>query len=1195
MTELLIPRVRQSIPAPPPPVNTAAGPQLVTETKFMQQYRIASAAHGGGDIASVRNGAGQVEVFTVGTDGSVWNFYPDPSSDTGYSSVKTGLQASNVAAGVDNDGNIVVFASSNVVLNYVVEVPGQTGAARWGSVQQASVPMPLSPIAIARVYTQEIGGQLYVGVLTQMQNAVSGKTYAFSYSVWDAAPGFFTYTPMKLSTLNCAWSGVSPGTAEFTCLDQAYLGYQVSTQSVRRYTTAAPFNSLSVDTATDSASNNQYFAVLDDGNLYHLIGGGANPWSWAQLTQGMSLLRVQADRDGAGAIHLFALGANGRVNHLPPVPGGGWGFPAPIETGTALMTVARNDGGDIELFLVGTAQGAMTHLLGDAGTGDWQSLALEVPTLGQVEEFISYSTDVSVYDAAGAPMPGAAVQVWASAQTQITVNGATYVVDPHTPANLVTSGAGTLSLTQQTGTLGAATLEINVASAMPSGQSLAVRQFAGVQERLAGVTSGDLLQATDAGGAFLLPDAYRTPQNTQALAQAFNQAMKLADSTAVRPDAAGLARRARRQGVGTCARGSAAELNRVRPHPDQAHWALDFSGGTVVYRELTAESAHQLLLEKRARFPDAAEGFLDVLGDIGDFIQGVAEGVVDIVDTVITTVGDAIDAAITFVVDGVTYVFNTVVQFVEQAFDLVEAFFAQVKVFFEKVFEWLGFLFDWDDILRTHAVLSYTAGQFLGFLPGAAGGIQTLVDNGITTAKGEVDALFDQLVSLVGGGSVGGYAQDNEPSEPAFTSAMANNVVLNATLNNAGGAVTPSLLRAAADTGPVDAIVAQLQQLAQTMENEPAFAQALAYLTNLGGSPDEIFQQLLSALLRVVQGVVDATLAGVQAVADALLTIAGAVLSAVQEMFTAAWDIPFVSQFYTWLTDAELTLLDLLSLIVAIPATILYKALHGAAPFPDQASVDAFTGSFSAATMLAASGLGPRTGPAPAPVVLAPGVRVQARVEDAPGAGATLLAIAGCLSTVVYGLLSAVMDVKPMLGTGQPDPLVKTLSKIALGLEVLAQGCATPWLTSSAAPSCNTREGAGQVAWICESLGVLLDAVFVYREEAFPENDDTITGIGVSFLYGCTHCITVAIVGKQLSGLGLASKITLLIPELCKPLRLPVVETSTKGLSLAGIAALDVLGIVTSGILSFADTVSSSELQTAAAVASVPGAVRLAC
>jgi hypothetical protein len=109
-----------------------SGLQLVTETKFMQQYRTASAAHGGGSVIAVKNAAGQIEIFTTGTDGSVWNFYPDPASSTGFRSIRTGLTVSTgkpIAAGLNAMGFLVVFAVKGLTLNYAIESP-QAGPCR---------------------------------------------------------------------------------------------------------------------------------------------------------------------------------------------------------------------------------------------------------------------------------------------------------------------------------------------------------------------------------------------------------------------------------------------------------------------------------------------------------------------------------------------------------------------------------------------------------------------------------------------------------------------------------------------------------------------------------------------------------------------------------------------------------------------------------------------------------------------------------------------------------------------------------------------------------------------------------------------------------------------------------------------------------------------------------------------------------
>lgn len=1153
-----------------------SAPYLSTETKLMQQYRIAAAVHGGGDICAIRNGAGQVEIFTTATGGEVWNFYPDPTSDTGYSATKTGLSASKVAAGVNAQGRIVVFAANNLVLNYVTET-GKTGDARWGGVQTATLPQMRQPITIGEVYTQTIGGSLYVAVMTQVTNAFPGKTYALSYCSWATSPGTFTATTVTLQSLNCVWSGSSASTAAFNCVDQFLFNYNVSTQTPTTYSTPPQFTSLAVDTVVDSAGNNQFYAVLSDGNIYQLIGSTTR--SWAQVTQGKSFRTLRAVNASNGATNLFALDTSSKLWHVEPMAGGGWNQPAILQTNAAVAEVANNDAGDVEVFVVGTAQATMTHMIQDVVTGDWQSFAVSIPKSGQVEEYTAYSTDVTAFDAAGAVMPGAGVQVRASSQTIVTVNGATYFIDANTPANLTTGPAGNLTLTQQTGSLGIAALQIGFTSAAAATQAIGLRQSTGVQDRLAKLTSGDLQQAKEADGSYLLQEKYRTKETCDSLTKAFGQCMAVADATAVRLDASRMPAAARRRGVGHCAVGDAAHINRISPSAGDAHWQIKFDGDKVTYHELTAESARQILMEKQALF-----GVLDIFEDIGDFVVGVAEGIVDVVDTVVTKIGDAVTAAITFIVDGVTYLFNQVVQFVEQAFDVVEVLFAKVKVFFENVFKWLGFLFAWQDILRSQDALAHAADQFFIFIEGAIDGIQTIVDNGITNAKANLATIFDELLTEVGAASVGGYAKANQPNDPAASSALANNVVFNGLIDNAGAAqVSSTAIAVATGSSPFDTIVTNLKALAATVEADPAFAQAVTYMTNLGGSADQIFQQLISALLRILQGMANTILSGAQTIVDSLLQIFKGMVESLREILSAPWEIPFVSQFYsTFITNGrKLTTLDLIALSAAIPSTVLYKVLQGSAPFPNQASVDAFKASFTGASLLQNSGLGQT-------------VKVASRSTD-PGDPQTstvtvFLGIGSLFCTWGFGILSAIMDVKPTVTPGKPDPLLETLAKWALACEILGQILCIPWFTSAGAPDCSTKDGSAKTLWIYESVGVLLDCGFTAYEKVFPENDGD-WGVVVAEIYGIGHAITFGILAKNLSGWAITAKICMIIPETCKFLRLEAIQKVSDETSLLVIAGLDCFGYLISGVASFVDGVTG-EARTDLLEA-MPGAVPL--
>ncbi len=77
---------------------------------------------------------------------------------------------------------------------------------------------------------------------------------------------------------------------------------------------------------------------------------------------------------------------------------------------------------------------------------------------------------------------------------------------------------------------------------------------------------------------------------------------------------------------------------------------------------------------------------------------------IQVVDGVYNFFIDIAGQLYTFVLDSI----NTVVSAVEFVFN-------KIKVFIEDLIKWLGFLFKWADIIRTHNVLKNTFKQFAGY------------------------------------------------------------------------------------------------------------------------------------------------------------------------------------------------------------------------------------------------------------------------------------------------------------------------------------------------------------------------------------------------------------------------------------------------------------------------------------------------
>ena len=1117
-----------------------AAVSITVESKFMQNYRIGAAANAGSEVAAVANGQGAVELFTLGTDQKVWNYYPDAGSGTGYSMADTGLSGSTIAAGLNAAGQLVVFAAYGAQLGQVTEVnlPGQ----RWSAPAYTSIPLPSGSTGAARIVVERIAGQLYVGVLAGGTGPMPGTLYHLAYAIWPAsgAPASLNRTNLTISTLHCVWTGVSTATAAFTVVDTVILDYNIASGQTTRRNMAASFSTIDVDTATDSAGNDQLLAILQDGNLYRLVGGGATPCNWQQLSVSSAFKQVRMVKDGAGSLHAFVLGTNARLYHLAPSASAPTGYlaPAPILAGVTQAGLALNDGGAIDLFAVGSAQNTISHLYLQEASGNWAVERLEVSTAGAVEDFASFSSDITFADAAGAPLAEEPVLIWASEEAHLVINGSSFVVDAKRPARLTTNSAGMVAVAQQATKLATPELLVAVPRLMGVGDAIAIAQNANTNATLAALDGNALMAAKDQAGNNILAGSYHTQGTADSVAKAVSQCVTVA-SAALALVGAG--------------------------HGAEPHWQIAFSGTAAVYRPLSAYEAAGLLAEKRASVAKA-NGFFDWLEDVGDLVMGVASGIASVIDTVISTVGNAIHAAITFVVDGVTYLFETVVSAIEQALDIAQLVFNQVKIFFEQLYEWLAMLFNWDDMLRTHEALAYVLNQGLSFLVLATGGIQRAVDGGITAFQAQLHTMFQNAITQIAGQqSIGGYEQGNAASSAPFASAVSNNMLYNQLVDNAGSALGQDLLSKlrAEGSDPIADVLAQLSQFADLGMASDAFAQAKTYFTNLGGSPDQIFSQLLAGLLSIMEGILQAMISGVKAVLDALFGLVQSLLTTFQAVLNEEWNIPFVSQFYSYITrGAKLTTIDLMALVLAVPTTIMYKVIYNAAPFPDDASLTAFKGAFSAQTMLAATGLG----------------ATKARAETALAAGtwtgllppvmATLLNVAGAVSTFVYACLSGLLDAFPPAPGTKPPSVVTRAAYVA---ELIGQFCSFPWFYSSAAPVCNTTDGRSCWVWLYQCAGIAMDTVFIYKEDTMPENWED-RGVYLGTIYGVGHLALAISASVGQSGTPVAALLLPTIPELAKPLRLRNVATETEGISLVVLGAADALFGLGTAITGFVAT-----------------------
>jgi hypothetical protein len=349
-------------------------------------------------------------------------------------------------------------------------------------------------------------------------------------------------------------------------------------------------------------------------------------------------------------------------------------------------------------------------------------------------------------------------------------------------------------------------------------------------------------------------------------------------------------------------------------------------------------------------------------------------------------------------------------------------------VFFETLYRWLAWLFDWKSIKQAQICIATGFEQMLEFLQGAVARLRVIVDNGFANFKEQFADMMDEVIKLVGGYTIGGYAQRSAVYDADASAANSNNFFCNEFLANGASTAMPAMSFAA--SSPVSTLASLLTQLsAAEQANTDTFSAALSYFTNLGTRPDEIFSNLLAGMLTVLKGLGLVALDLANAIADALLDAVSDIIGAFSQMMTQKISVPFVSAFYKWVTGNDLTALNVVTLATAIPTAILYKIVTGDPMFTEDSgpgSSDDFTSWMKADLMLQAAGLAPGAATAPFP----PTTQRLAR-----GLSGAYLA-----STMMAAMIGGAMDCRPP--TAPPDTYG---SFVALGWAITSAVFSFPW------------------------------------------------------------------------------------------------------------------------------------------------------
>jgi hypothetical protein len=612
-----------------------------------------------------------------------------------------------------------------------------------------------------------------------------------------------------------------------------------------------------------------------------------------------------------------------------------WTAPLPIQQDVGQIAALRNTVRDTnELFLV-TAGQQLAYLYQDPVSTDWNEMVIPLADVGSALPFQCYTTHIALTDQSNNPVTRP-FAIGATEWTYLTVNGASHIVDQNTTSAVTPDATGSLTIIIKVATLSAPTLHLS-AGFLPvvidvNPQSVVngnLRQF---------TTESALASATTQTGAALIAGATEIP--VASAAGALQQLTALHDSTA-----------ASSSSVSTRpATAAPANVIDATALPSDFGFAVtDVGTSSAAFHSAPAALAAVPHLHAHAQKASAlhAPHIALVTTDAGDEIKAFFGDVMRTVANDLETVGaflmNVSNDVVTFTLKLADKTVSFAVDTVQKVMSVIDYVLKKIALTLEQVIEWIGFLFNWDDILTAHAIIVNAATKVFEYTELQIANADALVTNFFNTLKTE----FGNLAPLQGAdASATVLARSTNPA-PTFSPAQTQGAGY---LNSPGGTFakyhvqhsgllsatppttsTPATAAAAAPTGnPIADVFTQViepvgKDIANTCED--LFLDLRDGFVNGTLTPNQVLAKLKTDAISDV-------LTTAQSAAAGTLTVAGDVVSSIQGLIDKKWNIPFLSALYKSITNgSELSLLDAVALLIAIPAVPMYKLVSGSSPF----------------------------------------------------------------------------------------------------------------------------------------------------------------------------------------------------------------------------------------------------------------------
>ena len=704
---------------------------------------------------------------------------------------------------------------------------------------------------------------------------------------------------------------------------------------------------LNLAGAVDTSIRNGHFAIANynvAGGALVFVAGGNGLFFWGPGQQANNnppvKLRVSGDHFydvekldifvGESTLYLWGLNAKGAVFFtycpLNNITGNNWAdatVPLMLNVSNAEAYITPWPGSDIlHLYASTVKDGAaiMMHLSRAKGATAWQTNTVLLPPLS-LDAFVdmqTYTTHVTVIDGTNLPKALFEVSISSASLVNVFINDIYVSLSPLVPYTTQMDYNGQLTIIQEAPALSA----IGYTITPKGGDPAIINPMEKILAKLSLIRNGaDVRSITikedDGSSAPLFDPQKLNTQTTDSLAGMIGQMTGASGGMPADGSKTGPAKKM-------------ASRSMVLNSTPQVLWALEFSGGQMNYVSGPAAAAllHNGDLHAAGQMrmveEDGSGSFID---DVGQFFSWLVSKLKQGLDALQKVVMTVVNGVLNVVFTVLGKVFNFILDCLSSVVSVFFGILSYLGITTERITKWLGYLFNWDDILSAHKVLKNFFRQYLTaerdalkntYTPQILAQLQK-----IRTDFATFTGIDTKLPPKYGASTIGG-ANANNTSNPGQNSPQfnwgVNHLKGNAANGNSGGndVNVVNSLQAALNAwgsgfdGMVNAFADVRTSIQTQVIDQFSSLSIVQVITKLMGI---IGDKLLQIATDMIAG---------------LLALASTMLGYMFEYLDTPLNIPVISPFYkNTITkgQSELTMLDLACLVGAVPLTVMFKLM----------------------------------------------------------------------------------------------------------------------------------------------------------------------------------------------------------------------------------------------------------------------------